>query len=112
MRKIEYQTDVRAAENVAGTIVKSVDSVGRPAAVWIERNEIVSVAGLLSAQDIAGVLQRARLIFAEVPGGHFLIINPAKLDRVPTLHLTPTTSRRSEPSHRIFRPGDAPTGGV
>lgn len=92
-------TEMQAAEVIARTIVERLQEAGRPPAAWIKRTEVTHITGVLPSflvEEIGKELAMASLIFAEVPGVGFLLIDPRKFTdiKTPTLYLKPPIHQR------------------
>lgn len=90
---------MKAAEVVARTIVERLQEAGRPPVAWIKRTDVAHISGVLPSflvEEIYKELAMASLIFAEVPGMGFLLIDPTKFVEMqtPTLCLTPSIHQR------------------
>ena len=75
------------------------EEAGHPQACWISEREIVHMTGVKLSFLIGRIrdeLAMASLIFAEVPGSGFLLLDPAKFPATvtPNLTLTPSIHRR------------------
>ena len=81
---------MKAAEEVAQTIVERLKEGGLPQAVRVERSEIMRITGFLPSilvEEIRKELAMESLLFAEVPTDGFVVVNPTGLTEVPTLTL-------------------------
>ncbi|WP_144161532.1 hypothetical protein [Paraburkholderia sp. BCC1885] len=88
------------AEVVARTIVERLQEAGHPRAVWIKRTEVTHITGVLPSflvEEIGKELAMASLIFAEVPGVGFLLIDPTKFTEMPTLCMASAEQQRRQP---------------
>jgi hypothetical protein len=82
---------------VVRTILACLAEAGHPRAIWIKRNEITRFTGTFPAfliEEIQRELAMQSVIFAEVPGVGFLLLDPAKFNDVPALCLTPSIQQR------------------
>lgn len=87
-RAMSEQKPMKSASDVARVIIKHMKAAGRPPAVWINRDEIVSLSVGFSTQQLSDCLIQALLIFTEVPGGNFLLIDETKFGKLPALRLS------------------------
>lgn len=91
---------MRVVEVVARTIVERQIEAGRPRAAWIKRTDITQITGVLPSflvEEIGKEMAMASLIFAEVPGVGFLLIDPTKFTEMPTLCLASAEQQRRQP---------------
>jgi|GEM_PF-6943231 len=92
---------MESVEVVLGIVVRAIvanhEEAGRPRAVWIKQSEITQFTGSFPAFLVEGIrreLAMQSLVFAEVPGAGFLLLDPAKFTDVPTLWLKPSIHQR------------------
>lgn len=82
------------------------EEAGFPRACWISQSEIVHITGIQPSfliERIREELAMQSLVFAEVPGTGFLLIDPAKFPATDTSHLVLKPSIH----HRVPLPPDA-----
>ena len=94
---------MESVDVVVGIVVRAIlanhETAGRPRAAWIKQSEIAHFTGNFPAflvEKICEALAMHALVFAEVPGADFLLIDPAKFPETdtPNLELRPSIHRR------------------
>ena len=95
-----WGVEMESVETVVGVISRTIlachEEAGRPRAVWIKPSEIAHMTGGplpgFLVEKIREALAMQSLVFAEVAGVGFLLIDPAKFPAKETPHLTLTPS--------------------
>jgi hypothetical protein len=87
---------MKSVADVARVIIKHLEraEVADRPIMWISREEIVSLAFGLSTQQLAERLDKKGIIFTEVPGGNFLLIDQTRVGKPPMLCLSGQRARR------------------
>jgi hypothetical protein len=86
-------------EIVVRAILVNHEAAGRPRAAWVSSLDVTHITGVLPSflvEKICEALALQLLVFAEVPGTGFLLIDPAKFPATDTPHLVlrPSIHRR------------------